>query len=197
MADIKKTAENLKKLGYAANVFATKAEAADYLDSAIDGVTVGIGGSQTVQELGLYDRLAAHNEVHWHWVNGPEERKAAMTTKVYLCSANALAESGEIVNIDGAGNRIASTLFGHEKVYFIIGRNKLTADYDAALWRARNVAAPKRAASMNKKTPCAVKADKCYDCKSPDRICRGLAVLWGPVMGFETEILLIDEDLGM
>lgn len=197
MADIKKAAENLRKLGYGVNVFATKTEAADYLDSAIDGVTVGIGGSQTVQELGLYDRLAAHNEVRWHWVNGPEERKAAMTAKIYLCSANALAESGEIVNIDGAGNRISSTLFGHEKVYFIIGRNKLADDYDAALWRARNVAAPKRAASMNKKTPCAVKADKCYDCKSPERICRGLAVLWGPMMGFETEILLIDEDLGM
>ena len=197
MADMNKAAENLKALGYTVNLFATKAEAADYLDSAIDGVTVGIGGSQTVQELGLYDRLAAHNEVHWHWVNGMEERKASMTTKVYLCSANALAESGEIVNIDGAGNRISSTMFGHEKVYFVIGRNKLTADYDAALFRARNVAAPKRAASMNKKTPCAVKADKCYNCKSPERICRGLAVLWGPIMGFETEILLIDEDLGM
>ena len=197
MADIRKAAENLKKLGYAVQVFETKEQAADYLDTAIDGVTVGIGGSQTVQVMGLYDRLGTHNEVHWHWINGEGERKLAMNAKVYLTSANALAETGEIVNIDGAGNRVSSTLFGHEKVCFIVGRNKLAEDYDAALWRARNVAAPKRAASMGKKTPCAVKVDKCYDCKSPERICRGLTVLWAPMMGFETEIILIDEDLGM
>ncbi|MBQ2739963.1 MAG: lactate utilization protein [Oscillibacter sp.] len=197
MADIRKAAENLKKRGYAVQVFETKEQAADYLDTAIDGVTVGIGGSQTVQVMGLYDRLSTHNEVHWHWINGEGERKLAMNAKVYLTSANALAETGEIVNIDGAGNRVSSTLFGHEKVCFIVGRNKLAEDYDAALWRARNVAAPKRAASMGKKTPCAVKVDKCYDCKSPERICRGLTVLWAPMMGFETEIILIDEDLGM
>ena len=197
MADIRKAAENLKKRGYAVQVFETKEQAADYLDTAIDGVTVGIGGSQTVQVMGLYDRLSTHNEFHWHWINGEGERKLAMNAKVYLTSANALAETGEIVNIDGAGNRVSSTLFGHEKVCFIVGRNKLAEDYDAALWRARNVAAPKRAASMGKKTPCAVKVDKCYDCKSPERICRGLTVLWAPMMGFETEIILIDEDLGM
>ena len=197
MADIQKTAENLQKLGYTVQVFDAKESAADYLDGAIDQTTVGFGGCQTAQQMGLYERLEKHNEVHWHWINGPEERKAAMATKVYLTSANALAESGEIVNIDGAGNRVSSTLFGHEKVYFVVGRNKLAEDYDAALWRARNVAAPKRAQSMGKKTPCAIRADRCYDCKSPERICRGLAVLWGPMMGFETEIVLIDEDLGM
>lgn len=197
MPDIKKAAENLQKLGYTVKLFATKAEAADYLDAAIDGTTVGIGGSMTVQELGLHDRLAAHNEVHWHWVGGPAEREAAMTTKVYLTSANGLAETGEIVNIDGGGNRVSSTLYGHEKVYFIIGRNKLADTYDQALWRARNIAAPKNAQRLGRKTPCAVKGDRCYDCKSPERICRGLVVHWGPMLAFETEIVLVDEDLGM
>jgi hypothetical protein len=197
MADIKKTAENLMAMGYTVQIFDTKEQAADYIDSAVDGVSVGIGGSQTVQVMGLYDRLAAHNEVYWHWINGMEDRKHAMATKVYLCSANALAESGEIVNIDGAGNRVASTLFGHEKVYFLVGRNKLTDDFDSALFRARNVAAPKRAASMGRKTPCAVNADKCYNCKSPDRICRGMTVLWAPMSGCEAEVILINEDLGM
>lgn len=197
MADLKKAAENLKQLGYTVHQFETKEAAADYLDSAIDQSTVGFGGCQTAQEMGLYDRLAAHNEVHWHWVGGPEERIHSMNTKAYITSANALAESGEIINIDGAGNRVASTLFGHETVYFVIGRNKLAEDYDKALWRARNVAAPKRAQSMGKNTPCAIKADRCYNCKSPERICRGLTVLWGPMMAGKTEILLIDEDLGM
>lgn len=182
---------------FSVKTFATGGEAAAYLDGVIDGRTVGIGGSVTVQELGLYDKLVSHNEVHWHWAGGPAERDAAMQTQVYITSANGLAETGEIINIDGTGNRVAATLYGHEKVYFVIGRNKLAPTYDTALWRARNIAGPKNAQRLNRKTPCAVKGDKCYDCKSPDRICRGLVVLWRPMMGTETEIILVDEDLGM
>lgn len=197
MEELKKAAESLEKLGYTVKVFETKEAAADYLDSAIDHTTVGFGGSVTTQELGLYDRLAAHNETHWHWVGGPAEREAAQTARVYITSANGLAQTGEIVNIDGAGNRVAATLYGHEKVYFVIGRNKVAPTYEEALWRARNIAAPKNAVRLGKKTPCAVKGDRCYNCKSPDRICRGLVVLWGPMMGFDTEIVLVDQDLGM
>lgn len=188
--------KNLEARGFQVRVFATGAEAAAYLDGAIDGVSVGIGGSVTVRELGLYDKLAAHNEMHWHWAGGPEERTAAMQTQVYITSANGLAETGEIINIDGSGNRVAATLYGHQKVYFIIGRNKLAPTYDEALWRARNIAAPKNAQRLGRKTPCAVRGDRCYDCKSPDRICRGLVVLWGPMREMETEIVLVDEDLG-
>lgn len=187
----------LEGRGFSVKTFATGGEAAAYLDGVIDGRTVGIGGSVTVQELGLYDKLVSHNEVHWHWAGGPAERDAAMQTQVYITSANGLAETGEIINIDGTGNRVAATLYGHEKVYFVIGRNKLAPTYDTALWRARNIAGPKNAQRLNRKTPCAVKGDKCYDCKSPDRICRGLVVLWRPMMGAETEIILVDEDLGM
>ena len=197
MSNIKTAAENLEKLGYAVKVCATKEEAADYLDAAIDATSVGIGGSVTAQELDLYDRLGAHNEVHWHWKGGEAERPLAQNSKIYITSANGLAETGEIINIDGGGNRVASTLYGHEKVYFVIGRNKLAPTYDEALWRARNIAAPKNAQRLGRKTPCAVKGDRCYNCKSPERICRGLVVLWGPVMSLKTEVVLVDEDLGM
>ena len=189
--------KNLEARGFSVRTFATAAEAAAYLNEAIDGKTVGFGGSVTLKDMGLYELLGSHNEVHWHWVNGPEERKAAMRTQVYLSSANGLAETGEIINIDGGGNRVASTLYGHEKVYLVIGRNKLAPTYDEALWRARNIASPKNAQRLGRKTPCAVKGDRCYDCKSPERICRGLVVLWGPMMGMETEVILVDEDLGM
>ena len=91
---------------------------------------------------------------------------------------------------------MSATLFGHEKVYFVIGRNKLAPTYEAAVYRARNVAAPQRARQLGKKTPCAVKADRCYDCRSPERVCRALVTLWGPMLGMETEVLLVDEDLG-
>lgn len=197
MADFTKVEQALRQRGYTVRVFETGGAAADYLNSAIDGVSVGIGGSVTVQQLGLYDRLAEHNRVYWHWQGGPEQRAKAAEADVYLTSANGLAETGEILNIDGAGNRVASTLYGHKKVYFVIGANKLAPTRDEAVWRARNIAAPRNAQRLGKKTPCAVKGDKCYDCKSPDRICRGLVELWGPMMGMETEVILIGEDLGM
>lgn len=189
--------KNLEDRKFGVRVFATGQEAAAYLNEVIDGRTVGFGGSMTLDQLGLYDTLGAHNTVVWHWKQEAETaRREAMFTDVYLSSANGLAETGEIINIDGAGNRVAATLFGHEKVYFVIGRNKLAPTYEEALWRARNIASPKNAQRLARKTPCAVKGDRCYDCKSPERICRGLVTLWGPMMGMEAEVLLVDEDLG-
>ena len=198
MTDFTKVQQALERRGYTVRTVAAAAEAAAYLDGAIDGKTVGFGGSATLDALGVYDKLAAHNTVIWHWKQEANAaRKAAMQTQVYLSSANGLAESGEIVNIDGTGNRVSATLFGHEKVYFVIGRNKLAPTYEAAVYRARNVAAPQRARQLGKKTPCAVKADRCYDCRSPERVCRALVTLWGPMLGMETEVLLVDEDLGL
>ena len=198
MTDFTKVQTNLEAHGYTVHTFATAAEAADYLDGTIDGRTVGFGGSATLDALGIYDRLEKHNTVVWHWKQEADAaRKAAMQTQVYLTSANALAETGEIVNIDGTGNRVSATLFGHGKVIFVIGRNKLAATYAAAVDRARNVAAPQRARQLGRKTPCAVKADRCYDCKSPERICRGMVTLWGPMLGMAGEVLLVDEDLGL
>lgn len=191
-----KVKENLERRGFAVRTFDTAKEAADYLNGAVDGTTVGFGGSVTIQTMGLYDMLSGHNEVFWHWVSGPDARRAAAAAKIYVTSMNGLAETGEMVNIDGGGNRVASTLYGHEKVYIIIGRNKLAPDFEQALWRARNIAGPKNAQRMNLQTPCAAKGDRCYDCSSPQRICRGAAILWGPMVGMETEVLLIDQDLG-
>ena len=193
--------KNLEARGFLVSTFSTAAEAAEYLDKAIDGKTVGFGGSMTLQQMGLYEKLATHNTMYWHQVAAPEEketvRAAELTTQIFCSSANGLSEDGQILNIDGIGNRVAATLFGHEKVYFVIGRNKLAPTYEEALWRARNIAAPQNTARLGKKTPCAVKGDRCYDCKSPDRICRSLVVLWGPSMGMETEVNLVDEDLGL
>lgn len=189
-------AEGLKRNGFASRVFRSGEEAAAYLNKVIDGTTVGIGGSMTVKELRLYDSLSKHNEVYWHWVNGKEEVAKAAEAKIYIASANGVSETGEIVNIDGRGNRTAAILCGHEKVYLVVGRNKIAPTFDEAVWRARNIAAPKNAQRIGSRTPCAVKGDRCYDCKSPDRICRSMVVLWRPMLGAEVEILLVDEELG-
>lgn len=193
--------KNLTARGFSVKAFSTAAQAADYLDESIRGKTVGFGGSVTLEAMGMYERLQAHNTAVWHWrAETPEAaaqlRKKALTADVYLTSVNGLAETGELINIDGTGNRVAATLYGHEKVYFVVGRNKVAPTYDDALWRARNIAAPKNAMRLGKKTPCAARGDRCYDCASPERICRGLAVLWEPMGGMEMEVVLVDEDLG-
>lgn len=198
MTDFTIVSENLRNRGYSVKCFSSGLEAADYVVSSVRNAAVGIGGSATVKTLDLFEKLKCANTVIWHWEQeAASARINAMQTDVYICSANALAETGEIVNIDGAGNRVASTLFGHKKLYLLIGRNKIEKDYDTAVWRARNIAAPRRAKQLGAKTPCAENADRCYDCCCPGRICRGLVTLWGPTMSTETEILLIDEDLGL
>ena len=79
----------------------------------------------------------------------------------------------------------------------MVGSNKIAPDYDSALWRARNIASPKNAQRLGRKTPCAVKGDRCYDCQSPERICRALAVLWAKPTGIDQmEVILVDQELG-
>ena len=196
MADFTKPEKNLKERGYAVTVCATKEDAAAYLNTAVDGVSVAFGGSRTLDQMGLYDLLKAHNHTVWHWKDGLDVLPEAMQTDVYISSVNAMAETGEMVNIDGNGNRVAGTLFGHKKLYLVVGTNKLAENLDAAIWRARNVAGPIRAQQQGRKTPCAAKADRCYDCKSPDRICRGMVILMGPTMNMPTEVILVNEELG-
>lgn len=193
--------KNLRTKGYAVSSFDTAAEAVAYLDSQVDEQSVGFGGSVTLQEMGLYDALATHNTMKWHWrpaegKNAEDVRAEATDTDVYFSSVNGLAETGEIVNIDGACNRIASIFYGHKKVYLVVGENKLAPDLHQAIDRARNIAAPLNAKRLASATPCAVKGDKCYDCKSPGRICRGLSVLWCCPTGSTIEVVLIHEKLG-
>lgn len=193
--------KNLIKKGYAVSTFFSAREAAEYLDGAINGKTVGFGGSVTLEQIGIYDRLATHNECFWHW-RVPEGstaiamRDAGNAATVYLSSVNGIAETGEIINIDGTCNRVAATMYGHEKVYLVVGKNKIAPDYDAALWRARNVAAPLNAKRLARKTPCAAKGDHCYDCQSDERICRALSVFWECPGAVAVEVILIDEELG-
>lgn len=191
--------KRLEENGFAVSVFATGEEAAAYLNGAIDGRSVGCGGSMTLKELGLYDSLAAHNTLYYHGTSDDPKTamKNAMTAEVYILSANAIAEdTGEILSIDGTGNRAASTLFGHQKVYFVAGKNKVSPDFDSALWRLRNVVAPKNAQRLGRKTPCAAKGDKCYNCNSPERICRGLVVHYKKMNSMDMEVVLVDQELG-
>ena len=198
MADLQKTKKNLENRGFMVDVFATRAEAADYLVQTLHDTTVGIGGSITIDSLGVYDRLCADNKVLWHWKDkSPDVCERAQRADAYLCSANAVSENGEIVNIDGNGNRVAATFYGPQRVFLVVGRNKIAADLDAAIYRARNVAAPLNARRLKADTPCASGELRCWDCRSKGRICRTLSVLLEPSNTLkECHVLLVDEELG-
>ncbi len=191
---------NLEALGYKVTVFKAKEEATEYLKNSIHGKTVGFGGSVTLARLELYPALSEDNTVFWHQgvtdrEKSLEVRKNAASSDIYISSVNAIAESGEIVNIDGNCNRISAITYGHEKVYLIAGKNKLTPDCQSAIDRARNIAAPLNAKRLNRKTPCVVDG-VCHNCHSPERICRGLSVLWYKPTCCEFEVVLVEEELG-
>jgi L-lactate utilization protein LutC len=193
--DFEKIKNNLERRRFTVSCFKTAEQACAYFVEKIKGETVAFGGSVTLREMGLYGLLSKNNTVFWHWVN-PADRQRQNESTVYITSANAVAETGEIVNIDGAGNRVSRSVYGAKKVYFVLGSNKICATLDAALERARNVAAPLNAARLNAGTPC-VADGKCHDCVSPERICGVTAVHMAPMRGVEhTEVVLIDAKLG-
>ena len=199
MADIKKLTASLDKEGFLVSYYETAAEATEALCKKIQGKTVGFGGSMTLKDMGLYEKLSENNEVIWHWKDtAPDTLTRALNAQIYLTSANGVAETGEIINIDGTGNRVASSLYAKEKVYFVIGVNKIAPDFHSAMDRARNIAAPLNAKRLNKQTPCALAEEmKCYDCNSPERICRGVSLFYRKMGGVqEMEVVIINENLG-
>lgn len=199
--NIEKTIRSLEKKGYTVRYFKTGAEAVSYLEEAIQGKVIGFGGSWTLYKLGLHKALSAKNTVidPDYPDDGREFEDVALDTRCtehFMLSANGLSEDGVIVNLDGHCNRIAGSVYGHEKIWYVIGTNKIVPTLEDAVWRTRNVAAPKNAKFLNKKTPCAVKGDRCYDCSSPDRICSGLLINLMKTGSSEAEVILIDEELG-
>ncbi len=200
--NIEKTTKAFEKNGYTVSYFKTADEAVYYLNSQIDGKDVGFGDSETLNSLSLYQKLSSHNNVYdpqnpKDGASFLDTAKKCYQTEVYLTSANAISETGELVNIDGVGNRIGCSVFGHKKVYFVVGINKIAPTLEQAIYRARNIAAPQNAKRIGYKTPCAIKGDKCYDCQSPQRICNGMMVYLKSMDLTDMEIVLIDTSLGL
>lgn len=189
----------LERYGYSVKTFNNSDEVKQELLKEISPEdTIGFGGSSTLLELGIYDKLVERgNDVYWHWK--AENKKEALTkansSTVYLTSTNALTEDGKLVNIDGTGNRVSSMIFGHERVYFVVGKNKICKDYEAAMERIHTVASPKNAERLNLNTPCRI-TGRCSDCDSPDRMCKAEVVLHRKPNGTNIHIYLVDEELG-
>lgn len=189
-----KVLEAFRAHGFAVSYFDTAAEAKNYLLKECAGKTVAFGGSVTLDEMGIYEALKdAGEDVFWRWKDNGDY---VQDSDIYLSSANALSETGEIINIDGRGNRVAAAIYGPKACFTVCGINKLAPSIETAVQRAREIAAPKNAQRLSCKTPCASDG-KCHDCRSPGRICRALSILLAPPIGFERcELVLIGETLG-
>ena len=205
--NLEKTINSLEQKLYTVRCFETHKEAADYLDAQIDGKVVGFGDSRTIIDMKLYDKLSKHNTVYDpnQSVDNDgflEIAKKCLTADIYLTSVNAMAETGEMVNIDGTGNRVAGSLFGHEKIYFVVSTNKIEKSLDEAVFRARNVAAPKNSLKYDLPTPCVMNYKKtgelkCFDCRRPERICNGIITYMRKMNDIEdVEVILINEEMG-
>ncbi len=161
---------------------------------------MAMGGSMTLQELGIYEALQkAGHDVLWHWRVPHDEmasvRDEAMGADVYLTSSNAVIEDGRLLNIDGIGNRVAAMFFGPPRIIVIAGRNKLAAGYAEALERIRNVAAPRNALRLKRETPCRY-TGRCQDCRSSQRMCQVTVCIENRLEGRSLEVWLVDQDLG-
>jgi len=163
---------------------------------------IGVGGSLTIRELGVLEQLEAKGHTlynHWKPSLPKEEvlqiRKAQMTSDLFLSSTNAVTLNGELVNIDGIGNRVNASVFGPGKVILVAGYNKIVEDVPEAIKRIKNVSAPLNARRLNIDVPCA-KVGKCVDCNSPNRICRAIVIHERRPSLTDMLIILVGEELG-
>lgn len=166
-----------------------------------EGSSVTWGGGMTLRDMGLSAKLHEGNYdvTDRDLCKSPEELEAAMrkafTLDWYISGVNGISEDGQIVNVDGKGNRVAAITFGPKQVLFVVGLNKVSKDLDSAIKRARGTAAPINNFRFDTKTPCHVDGI-CHDCTSVESICNYVHVIRNSNNPSKYHVILIDEFLG-
>ncbi|MEE4601851.1 MAG: lactate utilization protein [Desulfobacteraceae bacterium] len=166
--------------------------------------TISWGGSMTFIDTGLYTQLKENPDLEvldTFDKNIPaeemlERRRQALLADLFITGTNAVTETGQLVNLDMIGNRIGALTFGPKWVIVLVGRNKIAADLDEAMFRVKNYVAPVNSMRLDKKTPC-VKTSYCEECKSPDRICNTWTITEKSFPKGRVKVVLINEDLGL
>ena len=195
--------EALTRRGFIVHHVEDAAQAKQLLLSLIpDGTSVGVGGSMTIKQLAVTDDLRQKScPIYWHWEVPPQERPAmhqkASQADYFLASTNAVTKDGELVNIDGGGNRVAGMFYGPKQVILVIGSQKLVdGGVNAAVARIKRHACPANARRLNLDTPCA-HTGLCNEPKCGDAcMCRVTTVLNRPTLGKTVTIIWVDEALG-
>lgn len=204
MESLKGTASVLETKGFKCHLADTREEAKNIaLELIAENDTVGIPGTMTVREIGLYKTLEERgNKIYDHWESKGKITDANAnwigenTADWFVTSANAIsAEDGAIINIDGTGNRVAAISWAPGNLLFIVGKNKIACNLTDAMQRARDVASVKNAARFDIKTPCKI-TGKCMHCNSPDKICNVITILEHVQKGREVHVILVNEELG-
>ncbi len=165
---------------------------------------VSWGGSMTFIATGLFDSIKDNPGLEvlntFNKNLSPEDalelRRQALLVDLFITGTNAVTETGELVNLDMFGNRVAGITFGPKNVVILVGRNKIVPDLEAAMVRIKDYVAPTNAMRLNKKTPC-VKTSCCEECKSPDRICNSWTITQKSFPKGRIKVVLINEDLGL
>ena len=162
-----------------------------------EGSSIAMGGCASAHEIGLIKVLedGNYNYINRDKLSPREGLLAAYDADIFLSSANAITSDGVMVNIDGNSNRVSCIAQGPRKVVFIVGMNKVCSDLDAAMKRARNVAAPANAQRFEVKTPCKT-TGKCFDCKSPDTICCQFLITRYSRHKDRIHVILVNDTLG-
>lgn len=167
------------------------------LELIAEGSTIAMGGCVSAHEIGLIKALenGNYNYINRDNMTPRESLMAAYDADVFLSSANAITSDGIMINIDGNSNRVSCIAQGPKKVVFIVGMNKVCSDLDAAMKRARNIAAPINAQRFDIKTPCK-ETGKCFDCKSPDTICCQFLITRYSRHKGRIHVILVNDTLG-
>lgn len=194
---------NLQKRQMDAWYCATAEEAAESALSLLKpGCSVSFGGSMTLEESGILAALREKTDIRLidrAQAKSPEETRQmyhdALSCDYYFMSTNALTQNGELVNIDGNGNRVAALIYGPENVILVTGMNKIVPDVEEAICRVHNTATPLNCIRLEKKTPCAA-TGCCADCLSPDCICNQVVVTRRSGIPGRIKVILVGEDLG-
>lgn len=194
--------KNLRSRHYDAYYCETKSDAlAKALELIPKGATVGWGGAMSAKQIGLLDAVNAgdYNAIDRDKTSTPEERKKAMKScllaDVFITGANALSLDGQMVNIDGVGNRVAAIVYGPESILVIAGMNKVMDTLEAAVIRARTIAAPMNKQRFPHQTPCEI-TGACGDCKSEGCICNQILITRNSKPAGRIKVILVGEDLG-
>ena len=195
-----KMVEALKKRHFEAYYCATGEEAKEKALSLIpEGHVISWGGSETLSQIGLLQEMRSgrYSVIDRDTARTPEERvdlmRKALLADTFLSSSNAISEDGQLVNIDGNGNRVAAMIYGPTNVILVIGLNKAVATVEDAVRRARHLAAPTNAQRFLPDTPCA-HTGACADCTAQDCICAYISVTSRPAG--KIKVILVGEVLG-
>ncbi|MCX7823579.1 MAG: lactate utilization protein [Syntrophobacterales bacterium] len=200
--------KNLLENGFDAFVVPSRNAAKDLVMGeiipALKPSSIAFGGSMTVVETGVYEAVKSLSgiEVIDTYDNSPppeeriERRKRALLVDLFITGTNAVVEGGQLVNLDGMGNRVAALAFGPKSVLILCGRNKIAQDLESAFMRVKHYAAPANAMRLSRKTPC-TQLSYCDDCSSPERICNVWSIIEKSAPKGRIKIILINEEMGL